>query len=82
MADPARVRALVRAPNARVILRHKKTIAEIQLLNYADESHMPSRWGNPQALTTKGEDFDNPPRVLKFKRLVDQPTLGPPSGSS
>jgi hypothetical protein len=73
-AGPERVQALLRAANVRVILRHKRTIVELQLLDYGrTESRIPSKWGNPQKLSSNLEALDNPPRVWKFKRLQDFP---------
>ncbi len=69
MADPSRVDAILRAANVRVIWRHKKTIVEIQLLDYGDSSRVPAKWGKAQKLSTNMEGADNPPRVWKFKNL-------------
>jgi hypothetical protein len=69
MADPCRVNSLLRGNNVRVILRHKRYIAEIQLLDYGDSSSVPAKWGRPQKLSTNLETEENPPRVWTFKRL-------------
>jgi len=81
MADPSRVQALMRGSNVRVILRHKRTIVELQLLDYADESRVPARLGNPQSCTTRAESDSNPPHLLTFKRLPDFPYRGERAGS-
>jgi hypothetical protein len=69
MADPQRVLALLRAPNVRVVRRHKRTIVELQLLDFGDGATVPPKWGKPQKLSTNLESDDNPARVWKFKRL-------------
>lgn len=69
MADPQRVLVLMRAPNVRVILKHGRTIVELQLLDYGDASRVPPKWGKPQKLSTNFESDDNPARVWKLKRL-------------
>lgn len=69
MADPQRVGVLLRAPNVRPILRHKRTIVELQILDYGDSSRVPPKWGRPQKLSTNLEADDNPARVWKFKRI-------------
>lgn len=81
MADPSRVQALMRGNNVRVILRHKRTIVELQLLNYADESRVPAKLGNPQSFTTRAENDSNPPHILTFKRLFEFPYSGERAGS-
>jgi hypothetical protein len=69
MAGPERVQSLLRGANVR-ILRYKHTIVELQLLDYGrTESRIPSRWGNPQKLSTNLATAENPLRVWKFKRL-------------
>jgi hypothetical protein len=75
MADPARVEALLQAPNVRPILRHKRILVEIQLLDYGDNSRVPPKWGNPQKLSTDLEAADNPARVWKFKQFPSQSSL-------
>jgi hypothetical protein len=69
MADAQRVAVLMRAPNVRVILRHKRIPVEIQLLDHGDSWRIPPKWGRPQKLSTNLEGPDNPPRVWKFKRI-------------
>jgi len=69
MADPQRAEVLMRAPNVRVILRHGRTVVEIQLLDHGDASRIPPKLGRPQKLSTNFESSDNPPRVWKFKRV-------------
>lgn len=66
MADPQRVEVLLRAPNVRV-LRYRRTIVEVQLLDFGDTSRIPPKWGNPQKLSTDLEADDNPANVWKFK---------------
>lgn len=72
MADPARVEVLLRAPNVRPILRHKRLLVEIQILDYGDSSRVPPKWGKPQKLSTNLEAEDNPANVWKFKRFPDK----------
>ena len=68
MADPSRVQALIRCLNVRVIRQRKRTIVELQLLNWADDSRVPPKTGNPQSYTTRSEDSENPRNLLHFKR--------------
>lgn len=68
MADPQRAMVLMRAPNVRAIWRHKRTIVELQVLDYGDSSHVAPKWGKPQKLSTNLESDDNPRGVWKFKR--------------
>jgi hypothetical protein len=72
MADPQRVEVLLLAPNVRPILRHKKTLVELQIEDYGDSSRIPPKWGKPQKLSTDFEADDNPPTVWKFKRFPDK----------
>jgi hypothetical protein len=72
MADPQRVEVLLLAPNVRPILRHKKTLVELQIEDYGDSSRIPPKWGKPQKLSTNLEGDDNPPTVWKFKRFSDK----------
>lgn len=69
MADPARVEVLLRAPNVRPILRHKRVLVEIQLEDFGDSSRIPPKWGRPLKLSTNLETDDNPPRVWALKRI-------------
>ena len=69
MADPQRAEILMRAPNVRAILRHKRTLVELQILDFGDSSRVPPKFGRPQKLSTDLEAEDNPPRVWKLKRL-------------
>jgi hypothetical protein len=55
-ADPQRAAALLRAPNVRPILKHKKYLVEIQVLVHGDDSRVRRREGNPQALVASGRD--------------------------
>jgi hypothetical protein len=65
-AGPERVRRLLLAAKVQIVRRHKdKRIVELQLLNYADDSRVPAKWGNPLRLST------NP---------IIHPTYGPSSG--
>lgn len=69
MADPQRVEVLMRAPNVVAIRRHKRTLVELQMLDYGDNSRIPPKWGNSQKLSTDLEADDNPARVWKLKRV-------------
>jgi hypothetical protein len=70
-ADPARAAVLLRAPNVRPILKHKKRLVEIQLIDFGvDCSREESRDGNPQSYTSRAEDDLNPRNVIHFKRIV------------
>jgi hypothetical protein len=70
MADSQRVQALLQAPNVRAILRHKRTLVELQILDYGDSSRVPAKWGNSQKLSTNLEADDNPRGVWKLKTLA------------
>ena len=72
MADPQRVGVLLLAPNVRPILRHKKTLVELQIEDYGDSSRIPPKWGKPQKLSTDFEADDNPHGVWKLKRFSDR----------
>ena len=67
MADPQRLEVLMRAPNVKV-LRYRRMVVEVQLLNFGDSSRVPPKLGNPQKLSTQLEADDNPAGVWKFKR--------------
>lgn len=70
LADEVRLRVILRASNAVPVLRHKHTIVEVQLLNYADCTRIPERWGNPQKHSTLPPPTEDAPvRTWKFKRL-------------
>jgi hypothetical protein len=69
MADPQRVQVLALAPNVKV-LRYKRAIVELQLVDFGDSSRVPAKMGRPQKLSTNFESDDNPARVWKFKRLA------------
>ena len=69
MADPARVQALLRAPNVRVILQPQAHDCGTAGSRFRGLFKHPPRWGRPQKLTTNIESTDNPPRVWTFKRL-------------
>jgi len=71
MAGPERVAVLLQAPNVKVILRHRRTIVELQVMDYGDSSRIPPRHGRPLQLSTDSESYDNPPRVWRFKRSYD-----------
>src|SRR5262249_47333592 len=69
-AGPARVQKLIGASNVKIIRKRKTgSIVEIQLLEYGDDSRIPSKWGNPQKLSTDYETPDNPHGVWTLKRL-------------
>jgi hypothetical protein len=69
-AGPERVRRLLVAPNVRVIRRRKdRAVVEIQLAAHGDDSHLPSKRGNPQKLSHQAETDTNPRRVWMLKRL-------------
>lgn len=68
MADPQRALALMGAPNVKV-LRYKRTIVELQLLDHGESYRIPPKLGNPQKLSTDLESDDNPANVWKLKRL-------------
>lgn len=69
-AGPERVRWLLRAKNARAIWQRKsRSIVEIQLEAFGDDSALQSKWANPQALSTKYETPENPRNVWMLKRL-------------
>jgi hypothetical protein len=68
MADPQRAEALMRSANVKA-LRYKRTIVELQILDYGDSSRVPAKWGNPQKLSTDFESDDNPARVWKLKQI-------------
>lgn len=70
MADAARLRALMRAPNVEA-LRHRGRVVELRILDFGASFRVPSKWGNSQRLSTNLEAYDNPPRVWKLKRLPD-----------
>jgi hypothetical protein len=70
MADEARLHVILRAPNAVPVLRHKRTIVEVQLLEFADCSRIPPKLGNPQKLSTLPSPAEDEPRVWRFKRIV------------
>ena len=72
MADPQRVRVLLLAPNVRPILRHKRTLVELQVEDHGDSSRIPPKWGKPHKLSTNLEADDNPHGVWKFKRIPDK----------
>jgi hypothetical protein len=70
MADPARVRQLSLARNAKIIRKHKTAaIVEIHLLDYGEDFRVPHHWGNPQKLSTRLETDDNPPNVWMLKKV-------------
>ena len=72
MADPQRAEALMRSTNVRA-LRYKRTIVELQVLDYGDSSRMAPKWGNPQKLSTDLEAEDNPAGVWKLKKVPKIP---------
>lgn len=76
MADPQRAEALLRAPNARPLI-YRRTIVEIQLLDYGDSSRVPPKWGRAQKLSTNLESDDNPAQVWKFKQVSVIRNAGP-----
>jgi hypothetical protein len=69
MADPRRVEILMRAPNVRAILRHKRVLVELQIIDHGESFRVPPKWGRPQKLSTNLESEDNPRGAWKFKRL-------------
>ena len=72
LADPARVRQLLLAPNVELVRRHKdRAVCEIHLLEYGDDSRLSSLAGNPQTLVHRAETGENPRRVWCLKSLVD-----------
>jgi hypothetical protein len=75
MADPQRAEALMRAPNVRALM-YRRSIVELQILDYGDASHIPAKWGKPQKLSTNLECEDNPRGAWKFKRLALQESDG------
>jgi endonuclease V-like protein UPF0215 family len=73
LADKARVRRLIQAPNVVVIRRKKdRRIVEIQLQEYGDDSRVPTRLGNPLAYSHKSETQDNVANVWALKRIPQQ----------
>lgn len=78
LADPQRVQVLLRAPNVRAILRHKKTLVELQVMDHGDSSRIAPRWGNPQKLSHNSETPTNVQGVWELKRLP--PILAPDTG--
>jgi hypothetical protein len=71
MAGPERARRLAQMANVRVIRRHRDgTIVEIQLLDYADDSRVPPRNGNPLRLSTSFGNEQNPPNVWHHKKIA------------
>jgi hypothetical protein len=74
MADRQRAEILAQAPNVRV-LRYRRNIVELQIVDYGDSSRVPAKWGNPQKLSTDLEADDNPPRVWKLKSIKMQAPL-------
>lgn len=71
MADEPRLRVILRAPNAVPILKHKRTLVEVQLLDYADCTRLRERWGNPQKYSTLPPPTEDAPvRTWKFKGIA------------
>jgi hypothetical protein len=70
-ADPARVRQLLLAPNARAVRRRKGTLVEIQIAVHGDDSRVRPREGTAQSLVHRAETEENPRRVWALKKLVD-----------
>jgi hypothetical protein len=69
MADAARVRQLVMAPNAVFVWRHKDgQLMRIMLTSYGEDYGRRGRQGNPQKDVYRAESDDNPPNVWTFKR--------------
>lgn len=68
MADPQRAEALMRAPNVRALM-YRRTVVELQILDYGDSARVPPKWGKPQKLSTNLEADDNPRGAWKFKSL-------------
>jgi hypothetical protein len=70
LADPSRVRCLAKAPNTKVIRRHRdRLVVEIQIHETADDSDIPARSGNPLRYSHDNETGTNPPRVWTLKRI-------------
>jgi len=69
-AGPERLLRLAGAPNIQVV-RQRKTgnIVEVQVLEFGDDSRLPSKYGNPFKLSTDYETPDNPPNVWTLKKL-------------
>jgi hypothetical protein len=70
LAGPERVRELLKAPNAKPIIRKKTgAIVVIEILPHGDDSRLQSRAGNPQRLSHDSETDENPRGVWAFKEL-------------
>jgi hypothetical protein len=70
LAGPARVARLERAPNARVIRRHRDGRAvEVQLCSVGDDSARPPRRGNPRRYSHDRDTPENPLHVWTLKRV-------------
>jgi hypothetical protein len=68
-ADPACVRHLANAPNARFIRRKSDgRLLRIVLDSHGDDYARLARAGNPQSDIHHAETDTNPPRVWAFKR--------------
>jgi hypothetical protein len=69
MADPVRVRQLLKAPNAEAVVRHKDgRLMRFQLHTYGDDYAVRSHHGNPQNNVTNAETDTNPRNVWAYKR--------------
>ena len=70
IADTQQAHWLISAPNATVV-RQRRTgqIVEIHLANWADESSLAPRWGNPLKTSTNLETPDNPRGVWALKHV-------------
>jgi len=72
MADPARVRQILKAPNVEVIKRRKdRAIVQINLVAFGDDSKRKARRGNPFAYSYDGESEENPQNCWALKHLPD-----------
>ena len=72
LADPARVRQLLLAPNVEVVRRHKdRAVCEIHLLEYGDDARLLPRQGNAQRLSYNFETDENPRGCWALKLLKD-----------
>jgi hypothetical protein len=69
MADAARVRQLLTAPNAEFVRRRRDgKLMRINLTSHGEDYGRRPRHGNPQKDVYSAESDDNPPNVWTFKR--------------
>jgi len=69
-ASPERLLRIAKAPNVLVVRQRKTgTIVEVQVLEFGDDSRLPSKWSNPLKLSTNHETCDNPRCVWTLKKL-------------